>query len=108
MPSVKGLDPLEASSAALYLPPEVVINQVVKTERVIKSSSWKYLTELSLDVIKYPEGGTQEIPTPQQVALWKSMRRRQEHRHTTASYPKNNPRLYPISVPGSSAPGFGE
>ena len=74
MTSVKGMDPLEASSSAIHLPSEVGINQVFKSEKVINYSSWKYVPELFLDVIKDSEGGTQEITTTQQLALWKYMR----------------------------------
>ena len=62
MPSVKGMDPDEASSEALHLPPEVVINQVGEIYKVSNSRSWQYCTELILDVIKAPEGRTQKIP----------------------------------------------
>ena len=48
MPSVKVMDPLEASSSALHLPPEEGINQVIKSEKVINPSKWKYLTKLFL------------------------------------------------------------
>ena len=85
MPSVKGIDPLEASSEDIHLPPEVVINQVSESEKVINSRSWKYLNYIFLGVIKYSEGGTQEITTPQKEALWKSIRWGQEHRYLTAS-----------------------
>ena len=63
MTSVKGMDPDGASLEALKLPAEVGIDQVGEIERVSKSISWKYLTEFMLDVIGYPEGVTQEIPT---------------------------------------------
>ena len=108
MTSVKGMDPLEASSSAIHLPSEVGINQVVKSEKVINYSSWKYVPELFLDVIKDSEGGTQEITTTQQLDLWTYMRRRKEHRYLSTSETNQKPRGYPISVPCSSAPGFGE
>ena len=44
MPSVEVMNPLEASSSALHLPPGVGINQVIESEKVINSSKWKYLT----------------------------------------------------------------
>ena len=62
MPSAKGMDPLEASQPVIYLTPEIRIRQVGESDKVSKSISWKYLTEFILDMIKYPEGGTQEIP----------------------------------------------
>ena len=62
MTSEKGMDPLEASQPALYLTREIRIRQVGESDKVSKSISWKYLTEFILDMIKYPEGGTQEIP----------------------------------------------
>ena len=34
MPGVEGVDPVEASSAALHLPPEVGINQVSESEKL--------------------------------------------------------------------------
>ena len=64
MPRVKFVDPVETSSADLHLLPGLGINQVVEIYKVVNSSSCKYLTELILDMIKYPEEGTQEIPTP--------------------------------------------
>ena len=85
MTSMEVMDPLEANSKDLHPPPEVVINQVSESEKVINSRSWKYLNYLFLDVIKYSEGGTQEITTPQKEALWKSIRWGQEHRYLTAS-----------------------
>ena len=54
MTSVKGMDPVEASSSALHLPPYVGINRVVESDKVSNSSSWKYLTEFILDMIRYP------------------------------------------------------
>ena len=75
----------EASSAYIQLPPEEGINQVDESANVRNSRSWKYLTGVMLDVIRAPEGGTQEIPTPQQVPSWKSMRRRHKHRHLNTS-----------------------
>ena len=75
---VKARDPAESSAEALHLPTEVRINKLVKSDKVINSSSWKYITEFILDVIKTPEVGAQEIPTPHQVHLWQSMRRCQE------------------------------
>ena len=74
MTSVKVMDPYEASSEALHLPPEEGIYQVGKSAKVINYQSWQHLTEFMLYVIRGPEGGTQEIPTPQQVASWKSMK----------------------------------
>ena len=68
MTSVKGMDPAEASSAALHLSPASDIKQVGENEKVSNSNSWKYLTGFILDVIKSPEVGTKEIPTPQQVS----------------------------------------
>ena len=55
MPSVKGLDKIEASSAALHIPPEVGINKVGESNNFINSISWKYLTKFILDVIKASE-----------------------------------------------------
>ena len=43
MPSVKGMDPDNASSAALHLPPEEGINQVGDSSKVRNSISWQYL-----------------------------------------------------------------
>ena len=63
MPSVKGMDPDEASLVALCLPPEEGISQVGETEKVIDSISSQYLTELMLDVIRDLEIGTQEMST---------------------------------------------
>ena len=54
MTSVKGMDPVEANLSALHIPPEVGINQVVEIDKVRNSSSWKYLTEFILDMIKDP------------------------------------------------------
>ena len=106
--SVNGMDPVEAISSALHLPPETGINQVGESDKVSNSISWKYLTEFILDVIKNTVGGTQEIYTPQRVYSWTSMSRRQEHRHMAASEPKHNPRGMTSSIPGFSAPVFGE
>ena len=64
MTSVKGMDPDEASSVALYLTPEVGINQVGESAKLINSRSWKYLIDFMLDMIRALEGGTKEIPTP--------------------------------------------
>ena len=58
MPSVKGMNPVETSLSALYIPPEVGINQVGESDKVVNSISWQYLTDLILYVIKYPEVGT--------------------------------------------------
>ena len=90
-PSVKGMDPVESSSASLHLPPEVGINQVGESDNVSNSRSWQYLTELILDVIKALEGGTQEIPIPQ-----------------TTSDPNHEPRGVPVSMTSRSDPVFGE
>ena len=54
MSSVKVRNPVEASSAALHLPPEVGINQVGVSDKVRNSIIWQYLLELFLDVIKAP------------------------------------------------------
>ena len=62
-----------------------------ESDKVSNSISWQYLAEFVLDVIKAPEGGMQEIPTPQ-----------------TMSDPNHNPRGAPSSMTGSSAPVFGE
>ena len=35
-----------------------------ESDKVSNSSSWKYLNEFIIDVIKSQGGGTQEIPTP--------------------------------------------
>ena len=78
-----------------------------ESAEVSNHRSWKYLTEFMLDVIRAQEGGTQEIPTPQKVDLWKYMRRQKQHRHLTASYSKQNPRVVPRSVPDSSDLVFG-
>ena len=59
MPSVKGMDPEEASSADLHLPPEEGINQFGESAKVSNPRSCQYLTEIRLDVIRAPEGGTQ-------------------------------------------------
>ena len=75
------MDPVGAIWAALHLPPKVVINQAGKIDKVRNSSSWKYITESILDVIKSLEGGTQP---PQ-----------------TTAYSNHNPRSAPRSV------GFG-
>ena len=40
MPSVKGMDTVEESSAALHLPIELGINQVSESYKVRKSISW--------------------------------------------------------------------
>ena len=55
IPSVKCMNPVEASSSALRLLTEVGINQVGESGKVSNSRSWKYLTEIMLDVIKDPE-----------------------------------------------------
>ena len=91
MTIVKVMDPVDSSSVAIHLPPEVGINQVVESDKVRNSTRWQYLTEFILYVIKAPKGGTQEIPTPQNT-----------------SETNHNPRGAPISVPVESAPGFGE
>ena len=57
MPSVKVTHPLEASSAAVHLPPVVGINQVGVSDKVGNSIIWQYLPEFFLDVIKAPEVG---------------------------------------------------
>ena len=44
MASVKGMDPVEASSEALSFPPEVGINQVGESDKVSSSSSCQYFT----------------------------------------------------------------
>ena len=59
MPIVKEIYTVEASSASLHLPPEVGINRVGESDKVENSISWKYLTEIILDVMKYQEVGTQ-------------------------------------------------
>ena len=59
MYSVKCMDPDEASSAALHLPPEKDINQVVDSAEVRNYKIWKYLTAFMLDVIRYPYVGMQ-------------------------------------------------
>ena len=51
--------PEESSSESFHLPPEVGINQVGESEKVRNSSSWQYLNEFVLYVIKAPKGGTQ-------------------------------------------------
>ena len=59
-----------------------------------------------LDVIRAPEVGTQEIPTPplpSQVALRQYARWRQGKLHLTASDPNRNPTGAYISIPGSTA-----
>ena len=70
MTSVNGMDPVEVISSALHLPPQVGINHVGENDKVRKSISWQYLTEFILYVTKYPEGGTQDIPTPKQIDSW--------------------------------------
>ena len=52
MTSVNGMDPLDAISSALHIPPEVGINQVGESNSSGNSISWHYLTEFILDVIK--------------------------------------------------------
>ena len=84
------MDTYESRLADLHLPPKEWINQVGKSDNIRNSSSWKYLTELILDALKYPEGGKKYIPTNQ-----------------TKSDPNHNPRGSLINVPGSSSPGFG-
>ena len=54
MPSMKGIDPYEASSATLHLPPEVGINQLGESAKLINSRSWKYFTEFMIYVIRDP------------------------------------------------------
>ena len=49
MPSVKGIDPYEASSEDYHLPPAEGINQVGDSAKVSNSVSWKYLTGFVLD-----------------------------------------------------------
>ena len=56
MPSVKGLDPLEASSADIYLPLEEGLKQVVERAKANNPISLKYLTESMLGVITAPKG----------------------------------------------------
>ena len=75
MPSVKGVGPVESSSADIHLPPKVGIKQVGECEKLSNSKSLQYRTEFSLDVIKAPKGGKQDIPTSQQVSSWQPMRR---------------------------------
>ena len=89
MPSVKVMDPVEASSSALHLLPEVGINHQGESDKVRNSISWQYLTEFILDVIKARAVGTQEIPTPQNT-----------------SEPNHNSRGVPRSVPGRTAQVF--
>ena len=62
-----------------------------ESDKIRNSRSCKYHNGFILDVIKYPDGGTQEIPTPQ-----------------TTSDPKHNPRGAPSSVPDRPAPVFEE
>ena len=85
------MDQIEARVAALHLTPEVGINQVSEIDKVRKPISCQYLTKLILDVIKAPEGGTQETPTPQ-----------------TTSELNHKPRCAPRSVPVRLDTGFGE
>ena len=59
IPSVKGMDTDEASSAALNLPPEEGITKLGDSDKVRNSSSWQYLTEFMLDIIRDTYGGTQ-------------------------------------------------
>ena len=94
-PSFKGIDPYQSSSASLHLSPEEGIIQVGENAKVIKSISWQYLPEF-----------TQEISTPQQVASRKSVKRRQQHRHLTASETNHNPIGARICVSGILAPVF--
>ena len=84
------MDTVEESSADLQLPPEVGINQLGESDNIRNSISWKYLIEFIFVLIKDPEGGTQEVTTPQ-----------------TTSEPNHKPIDAPRSVPGSSAQGFG-
>ena len=81
---------------------------MVDSAKVRNSIRWQYLTEFMLDVIRAPEGGTQEIPNFPQVALRQFVRQRQEHQYLTASEPNHNPRGAPRSVPGRSAPKYGD
>ena len=77
MSIVKDMNPYEKSSADLHVPPEEGVKQVVNSYKVSNSRSWQYLTELMLEVIRYLEGGPQEIPTTQKVALHRSVWRMQ-------------------------------
>ena len=107
-PSLKGMDLDKASFSSLLLPIEEVINQVGDSVKVSKYISLKYLPEFMLDVIRAPEGQTQEVSTPYQVASWQYVRWRQQRRHLTNSEPNHNPMGSPIRVPSSSDPGFGD
>ena len=79
------MDPEESSSESFHLPPELGINPVGESEKVRNSISCQYLTEYILDVIEVPEVGTQGILTPQQVALWKSIKWWKQKRQLIAS-----------------------
>ena len=57
MPSVKGLDIVEASLGALCFPPEEGTNQVGESAKVSNSNSFQYLTEFMLDVKRAPQVG---------------------------------------------------
>ena len=59
-----------------------------------------------LNVIRYPDGWEQKIPTPPQVSSRKSMRLCKEHQYLTASYKNQNPIVAPRSVPDSTASIF--
>ena len=52
--SVKGLDPVEASSSDIHLTSEEGINQVGESAKVINPTSCKYLTKFLLDVKRDP------------------------------------------------------
>ena len=54
MHSVKDMNPVELSSAALNFSTEVGINQVGESDKVGNSISLQYLTEFILDVTKVP------------------------------------------------------
>ena len=58
-------------------------------------------------MIKYLGVGTQEIPTPQQVSSWESMRWWQKNLHLTDLESNHNPIGATIRVPYRSDIGFG-
>ena len=64
IPSVEGMDTVEASSSVLCLPSEEGINQLDESTKVSNSNSCKYLTYFMLDVIRSPEEEAQEILSP--------------------------------------------
>ena len=66
MPNVKVMDPVEDISKYLYLTLEEGVNQAVESANMRNSKSWKYPTGFMLGKIRYPYGGSQEIPTPPQ------------------------------------------